>query len=87
MQPAGYGRFWELTVVRIEPEGPAAGGQKFVGWTRLLFWRLRLEGEIQELDTERRQILFRMSLPFGLTSSNRITCGRIDERSCTLRYG
>src|ERR1700681_2948039 len=36
MQPAGYGRFWDLTVERVEPEGPAAAGQKFAGWTRAL---------------------------------------------------
>jgi hypothetical protein len=89
MQPAGYGRFWEFTVERVEPEGPAMVGQKFVGWTKPLCrrWRWRLNGEIQELDAERHHILFHMSLPFGLISSNRIMCARIDEQCCTLRYG
>ena len=82
MQPAGYGRFWEFTV-----EGPAMVGQKFVGWTKPLCRRWRLDGEIQELDAERHHILFHMSLPFGLISSNRIMCARIDEQSCTLHYG
>src|SRR6266849_1730513 len=89
MQPAGYGRFWEFTVERVEPEGPAMVGQKFAGWTKPLCrrWRWRLDGEIQELDAERHHILFHMSLPFGLISSNRIMCARIDEQCCTLRYG
>ena len=87
MQPAGYGRFWEFTVERVEPEGPAMVGQKFVGWTRSLCRRFRLDGEIRELDAERHHILFHMSLPFGLISSNRIMCARIDEQCCTLRYG
>jgi uncharacterized protein YndB with AHSA1/START domain len=87
MQPAKYGRFWDLQVERVEPEGPAKVGQKFVGWTRALCRHWRIDGEIQEVDTQRHQILFRMSLPFGLISSNRIMCARIDEQCCTLRYG
>jgi hypothetical protein len=87
MQPAGYGRFWDLTVERVEPEGPATVGQKIAGWTRALCRRWQIDGEIQEVDKERHQILFRMSLPLGLISSNRIMCARIDEQSCLVRYG
>jgi hypothetical protein len=87
MRPAGYGRFWDLTVERVEPEGPAMVGQKFTGWTRALCRRWRIDGEIQEVDAQRHQILFRMSLPLGLISCNRIICARIDEQSCTVRYG
>ncbi|MGH9352614.1 MAG: hypothetical protein ACRD2G_10710 [Terriglobia bacterium] len=63
-------------------------GQKFVGWvgwSKALCWRIG--GEIEEVDGQRHQILFRMSLPFGLNSSNRIMCARIDAQSCTVRYG
>jgi len=42
MQSAGYGRFWEFTVERVEPEGPAMVGQKFVGWTKPLCRALAL---------------------------------------------
>jgi uncharacterized protein YndB with AHSA1/START domain len=87
MQPAGYGRFWDLTVERVEPEGLAVVGQKFVGWSRALCRRWRIDGEIQEVDAERHHILFRMSLPFGVVGNNRIVCAWIDEQSCTLRYG
>ena len=87
IQPAGYGRFWDLTVERVEPQGPAVVGQTFVGWTRALGRRWRIDGEVQEVDAQRHQILFRMSLPFGLISSNRIVCAQIDGQSCTLRYG
>jgi len=87
MQPAGYSRFWDLTIERVEPEGPAAVGQKFVGWTRALGRRWRIDGEIQEVDAERHQILFRMSLPLGVVGDNRIVCTPIDGHRCTLRYG
>ena len=87
MQPANYGSFWDLTVERVEPEGPAVVGQKFVGWSRALCRRWRVSGEIQEVDAQRHHILFRMSLPFGIVSSNRVMCARIDARSCMLRYG
>ena len=48
--PAGYGRFWDLTVERVEPEGPAAAGQRLTGWSRALCRRWRIDGEIVEVD-------------------------------------
>ena len=88
MQPADYGNFWDLRVERVEPEGRAVVGQKFVGWSRALCRRWEISGEIQEVNAERHQILFRLFLPFfRLVTSNRVVCSRIDERSCMLRYG
>ena len=87
MHPAGYGRFWDLTVEGVEPEGPAAPGQRFAGWSRALCRQWPIDGEVVEVDAERHQILFRMSLPFRLVSDNRITCTPLDGSSCVLRYG
>jgi len=87
MRPAGYGRFWDMTVERVEPEGPAAVGQKLVGWSRAMGRRWRIDGEIQEVDAEHHQILFRTALPFRVIGSNRIVCTRIDRHSCMLRFG
>ena len=87
-EPAGYGRFWEWQVERVEPAGPATVGQKIFGWTpKVLGLRWRIDAEIQEVDAQRHVILFRVSLPWGLLSSNRIMCARIDDHRCTLRYG
>ena len=85
--PAGYGRFWDLTVERVEPEGPAAAGQRLTGWSRALCRRWRIDGEIVEVDAERHAIRFRMALPFGIVGDNHIACIPIDSRSCTLRFG
>jgi hypothetical protein len=85
MRPAGYGRFWDLTVERVEPDGLAAAGQKFVGWK--LCRRLRIEGEVLEVDAERHQIRFRTAFPLGIVGDNRIACTPIDAGSCMLRYG
>ena len=85
--PAGYGRFWDLTVERVEPEGPAAPGQRFAGWSRALYRRWRLRGEVLEVDARRHRIRFRMSLPLGIVGDNRIACAPLDDRSCTLRFG
>jgi hypothetical protein len=86
-RPAEYGRFWDVTIARVEPDGPAAPGQRFFGSSRALGRRWRVDGEVREVDHSRRQILFRMTLPLGLVSDNRIVCTAIDERSCMLRYG
>jgi hypothetical protein len=87
MQPLDYGRFWDMTVERVVPEGPAMVGQKFVWSSRALCRRWQIDGEIQELDAQRHHILFRLNLLWGLTSSNRIMCSPIDDKSCMLRYG
>jgi hypothetical protein len=87
LRPEGYGRFFDLTVERVEPDGPAAVGQKFAGWTRALCWRWRIDGEVLEVDAERHQIRFRTSLPLGVIGDNRIVCTPIDDRNCTLRFG
>jgi hypothetical protein len=87
-RPAGYGRFWDLSVERVAPDGPAAVGQKFVGWTRALCKkRWRIDGEVLEVDAERHEIRFRTSLPLGVVADNRIVCTPIDDRSCTLQFG
>ncbi len=85
MRPAGYGGFWDLTIDRVEPDGLAAVGQTFAGWK--LFRRLRIEGEILEVDAERHAIRFRTSFPLGIVGDNRIACTPIDAGSCMLRYG
>ena len=85
MHPAGYGGFWDMKVERVEPEGPAAVGQRFFAWT--LCRRLRIYGEILEVDAARHAIRFHTTLPFGLAGDNRISCSPIDAGSCMLRYG
>src|SRR5438105_3998150 len=56
MHPAGYGGFWQMTVERVEPEGPAAVGQRIFAW--MLCRRLRIDGEILEVDAVRHAIRF-----------------------------
>jgi hypothetical protein len=85
MHPAEYGGFWDMTVERVEPEGPAAVGQRFFAWT--LCRRLRIDGEILEVDPMQHSIRFLTTLPFGLVGDNRIACSPIDAGSCMLRYG
>lgn len=87
MRPAGYGQFWDLTVELVEPEGPAVVGQTFIGSTRALCRRWRIVGQVQEVDSQRHHLLFRLTLPSGIISTNRLMCARIDHHSCTLRYG
>lgn len=85
--PAMYGRFWDLHVESVEPPGAAATGQRISGWTREVCRRWPIEGEIVSVDTTRHQIRFRMSLPFGVTSDNLISCTPIDAAQCLVRFG
>jgi hypothetical protein len=85
MNPAGYGGFWQMKIDRVEPEGPAAVGQRVSAW--LLRPWLRIEGEIMEVDAARHAIRFHMRMPFGMVGDERISCTPIDVGSCMLSYG
>jgi len=87
MLPAEYGRFWDMTVERAEPKGPAVAGQRFFGWTRAMCRRWRVEGEVVEVNAEQHQIRFRTALPLGIIGNNRIMCTPIDGDNCMLRFG
>ena len=86
MRPADYGRFFDLNVERVEPAGLAKPGQRIAGWTRELGKRWNIEGEIEDVNTERHQLRFRMSLPFGVIGINRIGAQAIDATHCLLRF-
>jgi hypothetical protein len=85
--PAGYGRFLDLVLERVEPAGPAAPGQRFAGWTRSWCRRWRVEGEVVEADAGRHQIRFRTSLPFGIVGDNRVSCTPRKASTCLVRFG
>ena len=87
MNPVEYGRFWDFTVECVKPEGLAVVGQTFVGWSRAMGRRWRIDGAIQEVDVERHQILFRTSLPFGVIGYNQIMCMPTGADSCMVRFG
>ena len=87
MSPAGYGRFWDLHIVAVQPPGDAVAGQRISGWTRELCRRWPIDGEIVSVDAARRQIRFRMTLPFGVTSDNLISCTPLDPAQCLVRFG
>ena len=78
-EPADYGRFFDLTVERVD-------GPKIVGSTRAFGKRWQIEGEIEDVDAARHQIRFRMSLPFGVIGINRIGCQPIDAGRCLVRF-
>jgi len=87
MQPVQYGHFWDFTVEGVEPEGAAAAGQRFFGWTRAFGRRWRIEGEITEVNAAHHYVVFRMTLPLGVVSTNRIGAERMDDGRSLLRFG
>ena len=87
IHPADYDRFLDMTVASVEPPGRAVVGQRVTGWTREFGRRWRIAVEVEEVDEQRHQILFRAALPFGVIGNNRISCERIDEQRCLVRFG
>jgi hypothetical protein len=42
---------------------------------------------VVEVDPVRHQIAYRMALPLGIVSNNRIACVPADAGSCVVRFG
>jgi hypothetical protein len=84
---AAYGSLWDLTVDHIAPPGRAVAGQRIDGWARAFCRRWRVSGQIVDVDTANHTIQFRMTLPLGVVSDNRISCTPLDATRCLVRFG
>ena len=87
MRTDTYDLWWDAHTTRITPEGPATPGQVITAWAAGLGRRWDVYTEIEEIDTEKRQIAFTTMLPLGIQAHNRLSCAALDERSCRLQFG
>jgi hypothetical protein len=87
VDPRGFGQWVDGTVAAVEPPGPATTGQTVTISTAALGRRWMVPISIEQVDAERRQIGFRVRLPFGVTEHSRMTCTSLDARSCRVSFG
>lgn len=85
--PAGWGGFFDVRVSRIDPPGPARVGQRVFAGSGPRLLHLQLRFEFTAIDAERHRLGLQVSLPFGVTVSEDLTCTPISERRCRVSYG
>jgi hypothetical protein len=84
--PAGWGKFYDLRVTKVEPPGPAAEGQKFYGESGPRFLHLRLAFEYIKVDPVRYLLNLDVELPFGLFVREEMDCIPLDNAQCRVNY-
>jgi hypothetical protein len=84
--PAGWGKFYDLRVTKVEPPGPAAEGQKFYGESGPRFLHLRLAFEYIKVDPVRYLLNLDVELPFGLFVREEMDSIPLDNARCRVNY-
>jgi hypothetical protein len=84
--PAGWGGFFDLRVVGVEPAGQAQVGQRVRGetWSRSL--HLKVGFKFTEIDAERHRLVFDVELPFGIRVREEIDYASVSAVSCRVNY-
>ena len=84
--PAGWGGFFDLRILGVEPAGQAQVGQLVRGetWTRSL--HLKVGFKFTEIDAERHRLGFDVELPFGIRVREEIDCALVSAGSCRVNY-
>jgi len=85
--PAGWGSFYDLRVIKVEPPGPAAVGQKIHGESGPRFLLLRLTFTFIKIDPVRYQLNFDVEMPLGLfTVREEMDCVSLNDVQCRVNY-
>ncbi len=85
--PAQYGRWADVRIECVEPEGPARPGQIIHASTPALGRRWPVTLVLEDVDEKRYAIQVRTSLLLGVTGHNRITCIPVNASTTRVQFG
>lgn len=82
---SGWGSFFKVRVISVEPPGPAAVGQRMLaGGPRWL--HLRMSFEFTLLDEPHHKLELDARFPLGITVHEALDCVPIDGGRCRVNY-
>ncbi len=84
--PAEWGEFYDIRVLRVEPPGAMAAGQRLVGETGPRWLHLGVTFEFTLIDEPRHTLEFQGVLPFGLKVHESMNCVPISSEQCRVNY-
>ncbi len=85
--PASWGGFWDARVVRVEPAGAAAAGQRVLLSSGRWPARFRLTFTFTGVDAASHTLDLDIRLPFGIVNDEHLVVTPIDAASCRVTYG
>jgi hypothetical protein len=83
---AGWGDFYDVRVLSVEPPGPAVVGQRMRGESGPRWLRLGICFEHTLVDNTHHKLEFEGRLPLGLTVHESLDCVPLDSQRCRVNY-
>ncbi len=83
---AGWGDFYDVRVLSVEPPGPAVAGQRMTGESGPRWLHLKIRFEHTRVDETNRRLEIDGRLPFGFTVHESLNCVPIDVERCRVNY-
>src|SRR5450432_1052504 len=83
---SGWGSFFDLRVVSVEPPGPAAKGQRMLGETGPHWLHLGGSFEYTLIDETHYKLELDVRLSFGLTVHEAMDCVPLEGGRCRVNY-
>jgi hypothetical protein len=82
-----YGDWADAVFTRFDPPGRAVPGQVLEADTREIGRTFKVRLRIEAVDPAKHQVVFDVSLPFGVRERTTITATPLDERSTRVQFG
>jgi polyketide cyclase/dehydrase/lipid transport protein len=86
MNTGGWGQFYDLRVMSVEPPGPAAPGQRLIGVPGRGLLPFRITFDFTEVDPVRHRLGFDGRIPFGIMVREDMKLMEIDDARCRVNY-
>lgn len=84
--PAGWGDFYDVNILKVVPLGPAHAGQLVIGgWSDPITPKIRFE--FLAVDHSAHRLRFDVFMPFGITVREDMVCTPIGHDKCRVTYG
>ncbi len=84
--PAGWGGFYDLRVLDVDPAGQAQVGQRVRAETGPRLLHLKVGIEFTEIDVEQHRLGFYVELLFGIKVREEMDCVPVSAGSCRVNY-
>lgn len=86
LNTAGWGAFYDVRVLSVEPRGLARPGQRLIGNPGPRYLPFRLVFDFTEVDTANHTLGFDGRLPFGIRVCEQMTVAPLDAAHCRVNY-
>jgi hypothetical protein len=83
---SGWGDFFDVRALRVEPPGPAIKGQRMIGESGPRWLHLRVSFEYTLIDEPHHELELDVQMPLGITVHEALDCVPIDDERCRVNY-